>query len=271
MKHSPISLCLVSVLGLLCGCGKPGKPPEIASIPAPASPKALEITGNWQFNTKSTVGMAALTLGGAINQSDKSIGGAVHVNGSDCFDWLTTVTLTGTVTGSDMSLNSDPVAGQVVTFTGTIRNYALTGTYSIVGGCADGDQGSVTGVYLDFADNELSGAFATSGGGGFAIAGDLSEHGPASAQGSIGLAGSVTFSTPCFSSGTIKSGTFPSDASFIVGASVTLEIETDNGTIFYAGMLDHDNDWIIGRYEISGGSCDQVGTAKLVISDPWDY
>ena len=33
-----------------------------------------------------------------------------------------------------------------MTFTGTITDNAFTGTYSINGGCANGDQGKVTGV-----------------------------------------------------------------------------------------------------------------------------
>jgi len=38
-----------------------------------------------------------------------------------------------TITGSD---------GRVITFTGVFSNVGLTGTYSIHGGCADGDQGA---------------------------------------------------------------------------------------------------------------------------------
>jgi hypothetical protein len=270
MKRLSMSWCLLSTLILLWGCGKAPKPSEFTLTPPSA--KTPQISGNWQFNTKSTVGMAALTFGGAINQSDKSVSGAVHINGSNCFDWLTTITLTGTLTaGNDISLNSDPVAGQVVTFTGTVTNYALTGTFSISGGCASGDKGTVTGVNLGFIDDDLSGTFATSGGGTFDVTGGLSEIGPASPEGSIGLAGTVTFDTPCFSSGTIKSGTFPSDASFIIGSSVILEIDTDNGTIVYTGTLYQDTGGIVGTYKISGGSCDQSGTASLVISNPWDY
>jgi len=84
-----------------------------------------------------------------------SVSGAVHINGSNCFDPLNTISLTGTLTGSDLSLTSTAVDGQVTTLTGSISDNTqtathlpgqFTGTYAIDGGCAGGDKGNVTGV-----------------------------------------------------------------------------------------------------------------------------
>lgn len=105
----------------------------------------MNITGNWQFSTTSTVlGMPPATIAGSVTQSGSSVNGAVHVDGSNCFDQLTPIGLTGIQTGSNVSLTSTSVDGQVITLTGGITNNALTGTYAI-NGCANGDQGNVTG------------------------------------------------------------------------------------------------------------------------------
>ncbi|MGA2236502.1 MAG: hypothetical protein ABSG23_13595 [Terriglobales bacterium] len=273
---------LLSVLVLLCGCGGgPGTSYSGSPSGSPSGPPAQgqSISSNWQFSTTSTVGMPPLTIAGSISLSGTSLSGAVHVDGSNCFDRLTTVDLTGTLTGSNISLTSASDAGQVATFTGTIPNNALsgtyspgqlTGTYTINGGCANGDQGNVTGVKILYVANTLSGTFTTSEGGTFDVAGAVAQDSASSHEGSFGVSGTVTFSSPCFSSGTITSGTFPS-GSFILGTSVALEIATGNGTIAFVGTLNPDQGEISGDYTVSGGTCDQTGTAVLVTSSPWDY
>jgi len=221
--------------------------------------------------------MPPATIAGSIAQSGVSVSGAVHVDGSNCFDHLTTLGLTGTLTGSDISLTSASVAGQLITFTGTISDDALngtdsafTGTYTI-NGCANGDQGTVTGIKIPYIANILNGTFTASGGGTFDVAGDIAQDSTSSDEGSFGVTGTVTFSTSsCFSSGTITSGTFPS-GNFIMGTSVALEIETDNGTVTFLGTLNRDRSEIRGAYTVVGGTCGDTGTAVLAVSSPWDY
>jgi len=178
----------------------------------------------------------------------------VHIDGSNCLEHLTTIGLTGTLTGSDISLTSATVNGQITTLTGTISDDALngtdsafTGTYTITGGCDNGDHGSVTGIRIPFIGNTLNGTFTTSAGATFDVAGDEAQSSSASTEGSFGISGTVSFRTSCFSSGTIKPGTFPS-GSFIVGTSVALEIETDNGTVTFLGTLNRERSEISGNY-----------------------
>jgi hypothetical protein len=225
----------------------------------------------------SMTGMTPLTIAGSINQSRSAVSGAVHVDGSNCFDRLITMVLTGTLTGSKISLTSSSVNGQVITFTGSISDDALngadsafTGTYTINGGCANGDLGSVTGIRIPFIGNTLKGTFTTSGGATFDMAGDEAQYSTPSTEGSFGISGTVTFVAPCFGSGTITPGTFPS-GSFIIGTSVALEIETVNGTVTFVGTLNRDRSEIRGGYKVVGGACDDTGTAVLVVSSPWDY
>jgi hypothetical protein len=280
---------LLSVLVLLCGCGGgPGTSHLPSSPPSgpPSGPPAQgqSISGNWQFSTTSTAGVPSLTIAGSINQSGSSVSGAVHVAGSNCFDPLITVGLTGTLTGGDISLTSTPVVGQVITFTGTITYNTFTGTYSINGGCADGEQGNVAGIIVasityGAASSQLSGTFTTSVGETFDVVADVTQSSNASSEGSFGITGTATFGTSCFSSGTITSGTFPS-GSYIIGASVALEIETGNGTVTFLGtanavslvdLASGAGGQFSGTYTVSGGTCDQTGTAILSVPGKWDY
>ena len=89
-------------------------------------------------------------------------------------------------------------------------------------------------------------------------------------EGSFAISGKVTFNTSCFTSGTITPGEFPS-GSYIMGTTVALAIQTGNGTVAFLGTLDQDKGEISGNYTVSGGTCDQTGTAVLVGSSPWDY
>lgn len=265
MKHLSSTSWLLSCLVLLCGCGGG----RIPSPPVGPPPLFLNIAGNWQFTmTSTTAGTSPLTIAGIINQSSTSVSGVVHVNGSDCFDSLTTIALTGTLTGSSISLSSTSVVGQVATLTGTISDGAFTGTYAINGGCAGADQGNVTGVKVPPIMGTLNGTFTTSERSTFDAVAHLTQS-STSSVGTFGLNGTITFSTPCFGSGTIKTRTFPS-GSFIMGTSVALEIESDNGILNFTGTVNPDTGEIRGDYVVSGGTCDQAGTAVLD-ANPWDY
>jgi hypothetical protein len=267
MKHLTSTLWKLSALVVLCGCGGGGYQPPPPGQP----PLSANISGNWQFSTTSKAGMTPLTIAGSINLSGSAASGAAHVDGSTCFAQPTTMGLTGTLTGSKISLTSASVAGQVTTFTGSITDTVFTGTYTIDGGCAGGDHGNVTGIKMPLINGQLTGTFTTSGNQSFNVVAQLSQ-GSASSEGSFGITGTVTFNASCLSAGTITSGTFPS-ASFILGTSVALDIKTANGTVAFRGTADPTTGNISGDYTVSGSACDQTGTAVLVLtaSSPWDY
>jgi hypothetical protein len=183
---------------------------------------------------------------------------------------MTTVGLTGTLNGSDLVLTSLSVDGQVIAITGTVGDTSFTGTYRTAGGCADGDQGSVIGTRIPLIANQLQGTFTGSGQTKFDVVGDIAQSGTASSDGSYGITGTVTFNTPCFSAGTIRSGTL-SSGSYILGSTVALEVETDNGTVTFLGTLNGERSQVNGDFIISGGTCNSTGTAVLSVSSPWDY
>jgi hypothetical protein len=265
VKHLSSTSMLLAALVLLCGCGGGGKPSLPPLTPPPLVPN---IAGNWQFSATSVKGIPPITFAGSFAESHVSVSAAVHVDDSTCFDRLTTIGLTGTLTGRDISLTSPSVDGQVATFTGVFTPTAFTGTYAINGGCGDGDQGSVTGVQVPAMVGSLSGTFTTSHGEAIDVAGWLDED-AASPEGSFGLEGTVAFNDSCLVSGTVTTGAFPTH-SFILGTFVSLEIETANGTVAFLGTLNSSGQ-ISGTYTLASDRCDDSGTALLKVSNPWDY
>jgi hypothetical protein len=133
---------------------------------------------------------------------------------------------------------------------------------------------NVTGINIPYIANNLSGSFTSSTQGTFNVTGDIGQSGSASSTGSFEISGTVTFDTPCFSSGTIKAGAFPS-GSYIVGNTVAFEFDTSNGVLAFLSNLNQDRNKIQGNYTISGGSCSDSGDAVLGITSPthidfWD-
>lgn len=136
MRDKASASWLLAAVVLLCGCGgggyqgpTAGAPGGAGGVPSPSPSPGPNLAGNWQFSTTSKVSVAPpLTIAGSISQSGSSVSGAVHVNGSNCFDPLSTVDLTGIVTESNLSLTTTYVTGQVATFTGDISDDTLTGT-----------------------------------------------------------------------------------------------------------------------------------------------
>jgi hypothetical protein len=273
MKQWASTLGLLSALVLLCGCGGGQRTSGSPSSPPSGPPtQELNIAGNWQFSTTPTVaGTPAVTIAGSISQSGSSVSGVVHVDGSNCFDPLIAVGLTGTLTDGNISVTSASVNRQVITLAGTITKkdgypYQLTGTYTIDGGCASGDQGNVTGYSVDGINGVWYGNLTTAGGADIHWGTDQLGQVGASSEGSIGLTGNFNFDGACFSSGKLTPGTFPTP-SFILGTSVALYIPTGNGTVAFVGTADPDG-LIRGTYTVTGGSCESTGTGYL---SPWEY
>ncbi|MGC2185113.1 MAG: hypothetical protein WA637_17680, partial [Terriglobales bacterium] len=113
-------------------------------------------------------------------------------------------------------------------------------------------------------------AFTTSGQRTFNIAGDIAQNRDPSPDGSYGISGTATFNTPCFNSGTITPGIL-SQGSYVLGSRLALEIATGTGTVTFLGTVNQDRTEITGNYAVSGGTCDDSGTAVLHVSSPWDY
>jgi hypothetical protein len=137
---------------LFCGCGWKG------AMPVPGSNAAmLHVAQNWEFTTMPSVtGRAPMTIVGRITQAGMGVSSAFHVEGTRCFNGLTTVSLTGRFDQGILSLTSAAVDGQVVTLNGSFDNEGFLGTYKIKGGCANGDEGIVVGTTTPSIANQVS-------------------------------------------------------------------------------------------------------------------
>jgi hypothetical protein len=267
MKNISYALSLLSIVASL-GCGgRSGDQHSNFPLPPTPSSQVLDVSGGWQFSTISTVsGMPSLTVSGNVAQSGTSLHGAMHVAGSSCFDQAVSIPITGSLTGNNISL-SLPTGGQIVTLTGRVATNALDGTYAIQGGCAGGDHGNVTGMQVPSMTGILTGTFTPVVGRPFDIDFSLNQS-KGSSDGSFGITGSGGFSGACLKAGSVMSGSFPT-GSFILGTSLSLEIQTDSGILTFTGSADVAGH-IMGTYSLVGGNCDQTGTASL-ITDPWGY
>jgi len=279
MKHVGSTLWLLSAVVLLfCGCGERSPSPTSGSSsgpspsdpPASPTPQGLNIAGNWQFSTTSTAGMPLLTIAGSISQSGSTLGSVVHVDGSSCFEQQTAIRLTGTLADGNISLTSVSVNEQVITLAGTITKkdgfpYQLTGTYTMVGGCAGGDQGNVTGYGVGAFNGTWYGNLTTAGGADIHWGTNQLGQVGASSEGSFGLTGTFNFDGACFNSGKL---TYPTP-SYILGTSVAPNIPTDNGTVAFVGTAGPDEGGLIeGTYTVIGASCESAGPGYL---SPWEY
>lgn len=191
----------------------------------------------------------------------------MHVQGSNCLDQTVSIPMTGTLTGSNVSLSLTPMSGEIVTLTGSVATNAFGGTYLMQGGCADGDHGNVTGMQVPSMTGSLTGTFTPVAGGTFDMDFFLTQLN-GSFDGSFSITGTGAFSGACLKSGTLVAGSFPT-GSFILGTSLALEIQTDSGILTFTGTADVSGH-VTGSYSLVGGNCDQTGTASLVAS-PWDY
>jgi hypothetical protein len=266
------TILVLSATVLCCGCGGGSGPAPKSLAAAPSAPQAPPRPGNWQFTAASTVpGKPPLTFAGSLSLGGAAAGGALHVEGSNCFDRLATIGFTSTVNRNSTSLTSAPVDGQVVTLTGDFADNTFNGTYRIGGGCAAGGQGTLTGVNISNIGNDLSGTFTNSAQKTFNVVAKIGQSDSASSDGTFPITGTATFDTPCFSSGTIQPGTF-SSGSFILGETLALEIETGKGILTFLGNLSESGSGeVSGIYTVSGGSCDDSGTAVLHVKGEWDY
>jgi hypothetical protein len=228
------------------------------------------MAGNWQFNATSVnPAPNSLILAGAIRQTGASIAAKVHVDGYTCFDRQSTISVAGTLTGNKISLTSTSVGGQVLKITGTVTDTSLSGDYSIEGGCADGDHGSISALKIPSITSSVSATFTAPGKTPFDLALQLTQGNDDSA-GTFALTGSATVSTSCFNSAVLTSGKFPA-GSYILGTSVALQIATNNGTVSFLGTMDPVSGEIDGDYVVSGGTCNETGTAVLTMVGMWDY
>ena len=248
---------IVAMISFLClGCGGGGGNSTSNTVSTPTTPSVPAITGNWSITATSVVSVGTVAVGGSLVSSGTEFLGVVHVLNSSCYNINTDVAVAGTITAGTnaLTLTSAPIGGQVITVNGTISaagNSLSAGTYTITGGCATGDHGSVTGFIAPAFTNTYSGSFTSISGPVITISVTTSQGAFPDADGLFHLTGTVTFqNSTCFNSGTIT-------GSAVAGSffQVTLTTNTGATVLFVGNITDSTGKTITGTYQVTGGIC----------------
>jgi hypothetical protein len=204
-------------------------------------------------------------IGGNLTQNGANLTGTMYVVGSGCFN-SAGVAFTGTVNGQTVTLTTDSpsLAGQVITVTATAASASsLSGTYTVAGGCDDGDSGTVsasaavpiTGTWA----GSLSNCEAEKNGCANAnISFDMTQGTTAATDGGFPLTGSITYTNSgCSASGTITGGEIY--GSYLVLNATTVDPEDDEGGSFtYSQVLLNSASApssMTGNYQVNSGEC----------------
>jgi hypothetical protein len=206
----------------------------------------LAITpGNWAVAATSTApvkvsGAASITfvLGGNLAQSGTNLTGTMYVSQSVCMA-PQTVAVTGTVKGTDVTLTSASLDGNVIAVTASGTKDAWTGTYTVTGDCAD--SGTVTAGPVPSISGTWAGTLANppSGKVGLGVAQPtvsiaLTQAPAASEDGTFALAGDITYSNfSCSATGTIANASL---AGNYIG-SMTAITDDGNGAASFEGVV----------------------------------
>lgn len=180
-------------------------------------------------------------IGGSLVHSGDSLTGVMHVDAT-CYDIRSDVPFSGSLQGSDFTITSGSVDSQVVTFRGTAQGDTLSGTYSISGGCANGDSGTIRGVHVP----SITGTWKGTDQNGQAFTVNVQQQSSANSDGVFPLSGTVSASpTSCYPGGTLNLIPFTSGASVlsystIFGNMVEFAAATSNGEAWiFAGYINN--------------------------------
>lgn len=257
-KLLPIVL-LVSLFGCGGGSMSGSKPVTPPSTPPPVVPA---MNGNWEILANSQVANTTYEGGGSFSTNGTAVTGTLHFVNSSCY-WgsqngatiFYDIPITGTLSSKgNLTASSSAVNGQTLNFSGVWSNGAISsGTYSITGGCADGDHGTVTGFPVPSLTGTYSGTFVSTTGVQIKTTVSLTQL-ATSGNGFYALRGAASFSgSPCFSSGTVEADEY----SFGVGGYIQVPIQTTNGdlVLFQGSVTDSTGKTISGNYSVTGAVC----------------
>lgn len=246
----------LAFLAITLGCGG-------SSTPIQTKPPIL--SGNFGMTATSQAGPISFQLGGPLQSSGGSVSGTINIDSSTstCFDFFTALTFTGTLSPTgQLSLTSSSYVGQVFNLTGTVSADGMTissGTYSITGGCAGGDHGTLAGFQVPLVNGTYTGTFSA-GGSTINISAALS-------QGTINgflLGGTFTF-TNASSCSLTSYKVVGGETGFIAGADVRANIldSTLTSIAGFRGLVsDSSAKTIKGTIGIASGPC--TGTSVPV-------
>ncbi len=215
----------------LTGCGFGGQP--ISTSPVAGT------SNNWELTTKATTqngsSAAPLTdLSGSILESN---GAAPHratvvfQATAGCYAEAEVVPFEGSINGTAFTVRSFPVRGQFMDLAATFDSTAahMTGTYTIGGGCGNGESGTLAGTRYSSASGTFAGATATGGtgaSGSHTVSLVLTQNSDPTGEGTFLLSGTATIGGfACFTSATVPAG-----GGNVSGSKVSLVLNADGAS-----------------------------------------
>jgi len=259
-KFMFVSILAGALLLGLSGCGSVAK----------NSGHNLSLTaGNWSLTATSSGADGVFYIGGNVNQSGTALTANLYVTGSLCFDPSATTAFTGSVSGNNVTLTSAIVNSQVIAITATgTSGSALTGTYTITGGCADGDSGTIGAAVAPSLTGTWNGPVIGSGGSNVTLSMVLTQAAQASSDGTFALSGGVTYTgSSCSLSGTISSGSVAGP--YLILSVTTIEQDESNASFTYQQVyVDNTTSppTMTGQYQVTGGNCDGDYQTALILT-----
>ena len=254
MKKSALfCFCLLTLFSLV-SCGGSSQPPQIINAPPPLN-AMVDL-----FGTSAIALTNVLYLAGGI-QTDPAghmtatLGASTDTRISSCIPVGSSATFTGTRDSSGgWTITGTPIAGQVISITAVAgSNGALSNaSYTITGGCLNGDHGRITMFNL------LSGTFTGSFfAGGAPVAATLTFGAPGLPQANsnipLTLTSAFTNTAGCggFTSATVQAANQSGEA-----AGVTLLTNTGYTLDFQGTTNDGSAVMFSGGFTVSGtGPC----------------
>ena len=164
---------LLGLLTLLLGLTQTALAQSLTVFDAPHAVQTHSqgdsISGNWQL-IATLPGENPTYIGTTIARSNNSLTGVFHIlnpNTPNCFPPggnvipALNLAFTGTVNRNMIELQSAAFENQVITMNLTLSplTQLMNGTFSVTGGCDDGDYGDVTGRFVPDLSGNWSGTF----------------------------------------------------------------------------------------------------------------
>jgi hypothetical protein len=232
--------------------------------------------GNWSIvgaGKSAQLFVETPQFGGGMTQSGESVTAQMFITDSSCLDTagiVSALAFNGTNKNGALLLKSDALSGQVISIQATLSSTgAFTGTYSVAGGCGQGENGTVTATYIPPITGTWTGSYLE-GGNTVKVSAAVTESTTATNEAFFPLTGTVTFTGySCAQSGSLVSSPALSPLdSEAYGSEVALVLNmggsglTNSVIGMYNGQLSLPSmSTLNGSFNIAGGACSGQSSA----------
>jgi hypothetical protein len=243
------------------GCGFDGVP--LTGVPS--LPAQVNFSNNWEMamatTTKGSSPDPLSKLTGSIINNETAGAAAGSVTPvfratAGCYLDATSVPMNGTLTGPAFTARSFGVKGQFLTLTSQLDATAthMSGTYSIAGGCSNGEAGTFIGDRYQLLTGTFTGSFSD-GAIMHTVSLSITQSKAPTGDGAFLITGSGSMTNfPCFANGSVPDG----EGSISGGdVAITLTMDGPAGIAArFAGRLSVDAQSLtINALSITGQGC----------------